>query len=499
MTQKEYFASLEPVVEEELERFHCPSLALGVIRKGEILFSGGFGQADREKGLPAGSKTLYQIGSSSKAFTAALCAILVDEGKLSWDQPVREIAPEIRFYDAFTSDNVTLRDLLCHRTGVPRHEYSWYGNDFTRAELVEHVRYLEPNHPFRSIMQYNNYGYVLAGALIEKVTGLTWEACLEKYLFGPLGMTRTTAWLDDIEGDPDHAAPYGSLKEGMTEPPLIPFYRTSVEDKEKGIGAPFGPAGSINSCPEDMLKWLCFHLGDGTWEGKKILSPEALNELHKPAMLMTEPLDMPMDESTFHTYALGWFVEMYRGHKVVHHGGNINGFSAEVFMVPDLELGLVALTNADSCFLHLPLIRTIVDHYLEIEDGDWFRRYLEFTEKMTGSAQEIIRAMSGDQVAGTALSHPLEAYTGEYERAGYGPCSVKAEDGKLLLHILGVDIPLTHFHYDMLTTEGIVGELPPGIPVRFQTADKGGGIDALTMPLVPNGELIRFVKKEQKE
>ena len=499
MPDNAFFENLQPVVEKALDLFRCPSVALGVIRNGEVLFSGGFGTADRGKQLPAGAKTLYQIGSSSKAFTAALCAVLVDEGKLSWDQPIREIAPEIRFYDAFTSDNVTLRDLLCHRTGVPRHEYSWYGNDFTRAELVDHIRFLEPNHPFRSVMQYNNYGYVAAGALIEKVTGMTWEECLEKYLFGPLGMTRTTAWLDDIESDPDHAAPYGSLKEGTEEPPLIPFYRTGIENKAEGIGAPFGPAGSINSCTDDMLRWISFHLGDGTFENRKILSGESLNELHKPSMLMKEPLDMPMDESAFHTYAMGWFAEMYRGHKVIQHGGNINGFSAMVFMVPDLELGITALTNMDSCFLHLALIRTIVDYELGIEGADWFRRYHDFMLESEGSVKEIIHSMAGEQISGTALSHPVGAYAGDYERAGYGPCTVKAENGTLVMHILGEDVPLKHFHYDMFTTEAIVGELPPGIPVRFQTADKGGGIESLTIPLVPDGELIRFTHKAPKE
>ena len=490
---------LRPEIEEALALFGCPSVALGVIKDGEVVFSDGFGYADRAAKKAPDGQTLYQIGSSSKAFTAALCAILVDEGKLSWDTPIRDVAPEIRFYDPFTSDNVTLRDLLCHRTGVPRHEYSWYGNEFSRAELVEHVRYLEPNAPFRTKMMYNNYGYVLAGALIEKVTGLTWEACLDKYLFGPLGMVRTTPYVCDIRQDANHAVPYGEKKEGMTEAPEIPFYRTTLENKELGIGEPFGPAGSINSCTDDMLKWLSFQLGDGTWNGQKILSKESMDELHKPAMLLPAPMDMPMDESYMHTYALGWFVEMYRGHKVVHHGGNINGFSAEVFMVPELNLAIAALTDLDSCFLHLALIRTIVDRYLGIEGGDWFRRYHEFTESMHASTEEVLSSLRGDKVEGTSLSHPLEAYAGEYERAGYGPCSVFVKDGGLVLHLLGVDIPLKHYHYDMMITEAIVGELPPGISVRFQTADKGGGIDALTMPLVPDGELIRFTRKTAKE
>ncbi len=497
MSDSYFTGELAGTISEALSLWKCASVGLGVIKGGETVFCGGFGKRDLENGLDADGDTLYQIGSSSKSFTAALCAKLVDEGKLSWDKPIRETAPELRFYDAFTSDNVTLRDLLCHRTGVPRHEYSWYGNQFTRKELAENVRFLEPNQPFRSRMQYNNYGYVLAGYLVEKVTGMTWEKCLEEYLFRPLGMNRTTAFLDDIEQDENHAVPYSSPEDGsIAGTRKIPFYRTEVEDKAAGTGAPFGPAGSINSSPSDMLKWLKFHLGDGSAADKRILSEASLNELHKPNIFLPAPLDMPHDETILHSYAMGWMVEVYRGHKVMHHGGNINGFSAMMFAVPDLDLGIVALTNMDSCFLHMSVVRTIVDHYLGIEGGDWINRYYDFSSKSHDKLPETIHSLSGDKIPGTTPGHLPGDYAGSYARKGYGPCSVSAEDGRLMLHFLGADIPLEHYHYDTFTTAEIVGELPPGIPVCFFTAEDSGKISALSMPLVmeAGGRRIRFEK-----
>jgi CubicO group peptidase (beta-lactamase class C family) len=427
-----------------------------------------------------------------------LCAKLVDEGKLSWDTPLCTYAPEVRFYDPFTTSNVTLRDLLAHRTGVPRHEYSWFCSPLTRAELAQNLRYLEPNQPFRTKMQYNNYGYIVAGYLIEKATGLTWEQCLQKYIFDPLGMSRTNAFVDDIEFDPNHAAPYGLLGVGMSGDTLSTIYRAPGEDRSRGIGANYGPAGSINSTVEDMLKYLRFQLGDGTCDGQRLLSQEAMDEMHKPNILLSAPMDMPMEETTLCCYSMGWFIEQFRGHRVVQHGGNIDGYSAQCFMVPDLSLGIVALTNMDGSFLHMAIERTIVDHYLGVSGGNWFDRYYEFsTASHEGLAQALL-GFTGQRQEGTQPSHPLESYTGDYARDGYGPCSVSLRDGTLVLNIMGGDVPLEHYHYDTFLAKAVVGELPPGIPVHFHTAEVGGAIDAVLIPLEtsPGSALIRFSKKE---
>ncbi len=500
MEHQQFFASLEEEIRSALELWHCPSAALGVIWDGEIQYAGGIGLRDREAGLPADSRTLYQIGSSSKSFTAMLCAMLVDRGELSWDEPLRTWMPEIRFVDPFTTANVTPRDLLCHRTGLPRHEYAWYRTPFTREELVHNLRYLEPNLPFRAQMRYNNFGYVLLGALIERVTGMTWENCLKKYILDPLGLVRTTPYLGALEADEDHAAPYGLTGKSLSGDERGQFYRCP-EDPEKGLGAPYGPAGSICSCVEDMLRYLRFQLGDGTWEGATVLSPAAFAEMHRPNIFLSAPLDMPMEETILHSYAMGWITELYRGHKVVQHGGNVDGFSAQLFMAPDEKLGIVVLTNMDGCFLHLSIARTVTDHFLGVESGDWFRRYHGFAVENTKGLDELLKRFTGERREGTHPGHPLEEYAGRFTRPGYGPCAVELRDGELVLLMLGSEIRLEHFHYDTFVTRGILGELPPGFPVHFHTAEIGGAVDAVLIPLVPEAaeRPIRFERVPEKE
>ena len=499
MMDQKFIEKFRKKAEEGLKLWDTSSVAVGVIHNGEVILCEGYGSRDTAKGLAADGQTMYQIGSCSKAFTAALVAIMVDQGKLAWDTPIRKYVPEVELYDGFASENCTLRDLLSHRTGIPRHEYSWYGTDYTRKELVQHLRYLEPNQPFRTKFQYNNYGYILAGYIVEKVTGKTYEECLQEYLFRPLGMERTNCWIDDIENDKNHATPYDRPEggDGMHGLKEIPFYRTSIEDKSKGIGAPFAAAGAINSCPQDMLRWVQFHLNNGELDGQRLISEASMQELHKPNMLLSSPLDMPMKETEFWTYSMGWMVEMFRGHKIIHHGGNINGFSAFTSFVPDLNLGVVAYTNQNSSFLHYALSRTVIDHYLGVEDGGWVQRYYDFVAENHASLDKLILHFTGEQVPDTTPSHPLKEYEGRYSRPGYTDCVVREENGTLTMEFIHTLIHLKHYHYDTFVTDGIVGELPPGMPAHFHTAEVGGQVDAVLMPLVTEagGKLVRFEKQ----
>ena len=502
MNDQQFFDSLRAQAEDGLKLWDSASVGLGVIKDGKVLFSGGFGRRDAEAGLPADGQTLYQIGSCSKAFTSAVCAALVAQGLLAWDTPIRRYVPQVDLYDKFAAENCTLRDLLCHRTGIPRHEYSWYGEDFTRQELVEHMRYFEPSQPFRYTFQYCNYGYVLAGHIAETVTGKTWEQLVQELVFDPLGMTRSNCYIDSIEQDANHAVPYrhDPSGDGMHGMEKIPFYRTGVENREAGIGAPFGAAGSINSCPEDMLRWVGMFLNRGAWDGKTILSEAALDEITKPQMLLNAPLDMPHPETEMWCYGLGWFVEMFRGHKLVQHGGNINGFSGFTSFMPDLGLGVVAYTNCDSSFLHYAIGRTVLDHFLGVEDGNWIRRYYDFTKEGHEKLPELLKHFTGERVEGTVPSRELQEFTGLYRRKGYGDMRISLADGQLKMRFIGSENTLKHFHYDTFVTGDIVGELPPGMPVHFRTAEEGGAICAISMPLVTEkgGQPVVFSRVEEK-
>ena len=454
----DFFDQLGEMAEAGLELWESPSVALGVTYRGETVFAGAFGDRDAERGLGADSRTLYQIASCTKAFTAALAAMLVDEGSLDWDVPVREYLPEVRFYDEYATRMVCVRDLLCHRTGLPRHEYSWYGTDYTREDIVRNLRFLEPNQPLRTKFQYNNQCYVLAGRVLERLTGKTYEELVQERVFEPLGMGRSRLYVEDLADD-----------------------------------SPFAPAGCISSCVEDLLKWARLHLSDAS-APEGLLSPEALRVLHSPQMILDAPLDMPQAETTFRCYGLGWFVESYRGHTLVEHSGNIDGFSSFVGLLPELDLGVVALTNMNGSLLHTALAHEIFDRHLGAEGGHWVERYHNYAVEKGRRGTDMVAGLTGDRVPGTRPSHDLTDYVGTYARPGYEPLRVTLEGGVLAVEFNHWSVPLSHFHYDTFTLDDILGELPPGIPVHFGLAPSGGAVQSVSVPLhtEPGTELVRF-------
>ena len=493
----DFFDELGRMAERGLELWESPSVAIGVTHGGETVFSGAFGLRDVEHGLAADSQTLYQIASCTKAFTATLAAQFVDEGKLSWDTPVREYLPEVRFYDDYATRTVCMRDLLSHRTGLPRHEYSWYGTTYSREDIVHNLRYLEPNRSIRTAFQYNNQCYVLAGHVLERLSGLTFEELLQQRILDPLGMNRTRFFVEDLEEDENRAVGYGRPdgRDPAHGKVAIPYYKSAVESRKEGVGSPFAPAGCLSSCVDDLLKWARLHLEDRTG-AVGLLSERALTTLHAPQMLLEEPLDMPQPETAFHCYGLGWFVESYRGHTLVHHSGNIDGFSSFVGLVPELDLGVVAFINMNGSLLHVALAREVFDHYLGLAGGDWVRRYHEHALGKAEKDRELVARLTGEHIPGTTPSHALSDYAGTYARPGYQPVSVALEGDSLSLSFNGWRAPLRHFSYDTFIFDDVLGELPPGIPTHFHVAEVGGSIDGLALPLhtEPDTDLVRFTR-----
>lgn len=490
----DFFDELGQQAREGLELWESPSVALGVTYQGETVFAGAFGLRDAERELPANERTLYQIASCTKAFTATLAAMFVDEGLLDWDTPVREYLPEVRFYDEYATQMVSVRDLLCHRTGLPRHEYSWYGTDYTRDDIVFNLRYLEPNRPLRTTFQYNNQCFVLAGRVLERLSGKTFEELLKERILDPLGMSRSRFFIDDLAEDANHAVGYGRPDGGD---PLhgrcaIPYYKSSVEDRAAGVGSPFAPAGCISSCVEDMLSWLRLHLGDKG--APRLASAGALDVLHAPQMLLDSSLDMPCEEVAFHCYGLGWFIESYRGHKLVEHSGNIDGYSSFAGMIPDLDLGVFACTNMNGSLLHNALAYEVFDHFLGVEGGSWIKRHHDFAQEKAEKNDDMVSRLTGERVEGTHPSHSLEDYVGTYARPGYEPLRISLDDKTLALDFNHWHVPLSHFSYDTFTLDDILGELPPGIPVHFRLAEAGGAVDGVAVPLQtePGTDLVRF-------
>ncbi|HQU60211.1 MAG TPA: serine hydrolase domain-containing protein, partial [Saprospiraceae bacterium] len=336
-----------------------PGIGFGIVKDGEVLLAEGFGFRDQEQQLPVSEQTLFAIGSSSKAFTAAGLAMLADEGKLEWDKPIIEYMPDFKLKDNFATQEMTAIDLLTHQSGLPRHDLMWYGSPFSRMEIYERLRYLEPNKSFRSAWQYQNLMYMTAGILTEKLSGQSWEDFTRERIFQPLGMKNTCYSASEAPRGITAALPYFKMGEQVTPIP----YRDI---------ASVAPAGAIYSNVEDMLQWVQLHLNKGKAGEQQLLQEASMEKLHQAHKVIEGGSPANSPEISSRSYGLGWFVYRYDDLDIVQHGGNIDGFSALVFLVPKSQLGMVLLTNLNGTALPGILANSATDLLLNKEPVDWY-------------------------------------------------------------------------------------------------------------------------------
>lgn len=432
---------LQPFIEQTLELWHVPGASVAVVQDGQVVLNQGFGVRNTAAGLPVTADTLFPIASCTKAFTAMGIALLVDEGKLAWDTPVRTYLPDFKLYDPYATASITLRDMLCHRSGLPRHDIAWYASNFNRKEIVRRLPYLEPNQELRATWQYQNMMYTTAGFLIGELTGMSWERFIQQRIFDALGMRRTNTSTSLTQQDADHSRPYSYRDGVLTE---FPYY-------EVDEGSATGPAGAINSCANDMAMWLVAQWGGSGAAGRALVAPHTLAEMHKPHMFIEDPQMRLRFESEFLSYGLGWFLRSYKGQFCVSHGGNIDGFSSLVSFLPCQNIGVVVLSNGDGLQNAIPTIitNTVYDRIVGLAPTDWNARYRAFYDERT-TAEEQSRQQSQEQRRAAPLSHPLEDYLGDYEHPGYGIYSVRSLDhGLELVANDKIHMPLEHYHYDV--------------------------------------------------
>jgi CubicO group peptidase (beta-lactamase class C family) len=480
----DFAATVRAIVQEEQARFAVPGCCVAVVRDDEVVLAEGFGTRNLEAGLPVTDQTLFPIGSSTKAFSASLIATLVDDGHFGWDTPVIDVLPGFRMYDPTATLHLTPRDMLCHRSGLPRHDLLWYNNTaLTRSDVVARLRYLAPSRQLRQTFQYNNLLYITAGHLAEHTLGCTWEQAVRDRLLEPLGMTNTNFAVAESQKSDDHSLPY---LEKESECHSIPL---------RGIDLA-GPAGSINSCAADMARWALLNAGGGEVEGGRVLSSAAMRELHAPAMAMQGnelSVIAELYTETFHTaYALGWILETYRGHKVVQHGGNIDGFSAMVSLLPEQRLGLVVLTNLNSTPLRDVIPYRVYDHVLDLDPLPWGTRFREVQQSMQAGMKAAQQHLDSKK-RNAPPSHPLADYAGRYTHPGYGTFGVSFDDGALVPHYNDIDgFELVHRHYDVweLRLE-IFGAV---LPLTFGTG-ADGEIESLSVQLEAMVEPQVFVRQ----
>jgi len=476
--------ALETAIERERERFNVPGLAVAVVHDGKVLLARGFGQRDVDAGLPVTEQTLFPIGSSTKSFTASVLASLVDEGRLDWDAPVREYLPGFRMFDPVATEHLSTRDMLSHRSGLPRHDFAWIeNNDITRAEIARRLRYLPPNKTFREKWQYNNLLYITAGHLAEALLDCSWEDAVRLRLLAPLGMTNTNFSVRDAKQSSDHAIPYLD-KDG--EHRAVPH---------RGLDLA-GPCGSMNSCIADMARWALVNASAGEVDGRVVLSPAAVRELHSPAMVlagneMSNVADQ-YPEARLHGYGLGWFVENYRGNTIVHHGGNIDGFSSMVSALPAERIGVVVLTNLSGTHARDVLPYVVYDMLLGLEPLPWGSRLRAAEEAMRAGMKEARSAVEAKAQAAPPSHEPAE-YAGDYWHPGYGMFRVLLEDGVLVPRYNDFDeFVLRHRHYDVWDL--VLEAFDATIPLSF-ALDFDGDVASLSVPFESTLPPIVFARQ----
>lgn len=410
-------------VNKALAEWKVPGVAIAIVKDDRIVFAKGYGVRELGKPSPVDERTLFAIGSSSKAFTAASIAMLVDEGKLKWDDPATKYLPAFQLYDPYATRELTVRDLLSHRSGLERGDLLWYASPYDRNEILRRVRFLKPTRSLRAHFGYQNIMFLAAGQIVPSITGKDWDDFMRERIFVPLGMTATSTSIKALANSQDVATPHAKLDDKV---------QTVAWRNIDNIA----PAGSINSNVLDMAQWVRLQLGGGMYENKRLLSSGAVKEMHAPQTIirLEGPMEILYPQAHFLSYGLGWFLSDYRGRKIVEHGGAIDGMRAEVAMMPEEKLGIVILTNLHGSVLPQPLMYRIFDAYLGAPQRDWSAEIQKTFKALEDQAKAIEKKAEAERVTGTSSSLPLEKYAGSYQSEMYGDAKVAFENGKLVAH-----------------------------------------------------------------
>jgi len=447
-----------------LKDWNTPGIGVGIVVNDKLVFAKGYGYRDYEKKLPFTPATLQQIASNSKLFTAVAAGMLVEEGKLTWDKPVRDSVPTIQFYNDQLNNNVTLRDMLSHRTGVTRHDSIWFKSPFTRKELFDRLKYLEPQEPMRQTFLYNNLMFSAVGEIIELKSGQRWEQFVREKIFTPLDMKTTTYSISEMTQHPDHGVPFREKRDSF-ELYKIPYY----EDTE-GVA----PAGAIISNIDELSHWLIALMNDGKYNGKQVLPAKVLKETLQPAIGLPNTLGEALGywELLNPAYGMGRQTVSYRGHLLTFHGGDLPGFHSQVSFMPNDKIGVIVLVISDhSAPLYNIVSYNVYERLLGMDQTPWSQRRLQQRLANKKAGTEARAKAGADRVPNTKPSHPLASYVAEYENPAYGILKVGLTGDQLQFGFHEFQFPMAHFHYDRFDTPD--DEQYGKFSVNFRTNPQG--------------------------
>lgn len=451
-----------------MKNWNMPGVGVGIVKNGQLVYFKGYGYRDYEKKLPITANTLFQIASNTKLFTATAIGLLVNEGKLDWDKPVKTFVPSIQFYNNELNNTITIRDMLSHRTGVTRHDLIWYKADFTRAELFAKLQYLEPVQSLRQGFLYNNLMYAASGHIINLIEGKTWENYVQEKLFNPLKMTHTVFSIADMQKQPDYFVPYNEKRDTNI------LYKIPYNNETDGVG----PCGSIISSINDLSHWLGALMNKGRYEGTQVIPEAIVNATKEPSIVESNAsADKGYTEVLNPVYGMGRESLSYRGHQLILHGGDLNGIHSQVSYMPQDSIGVIVFVIGDHSMRYDPIIFNVYEHLLGMSITPWSERGLkdrDAAKKMSRAG----RAKAGvGQIKGTKPSHPLEDYLGNFENSAYGIINVAQKDTQMAFTLHNIHIPMLHFHYDRFDTDN----------------DEENGFYSLNYQTNPQGDVDRFV------
>ncbi len=459
--------AIDRVMLATMKAWQIPGAAVAVVKNDRIVYANAYGVKDLISNAPVTIDTLFQIGSTSKAFTTTALAMLADDGKLSFDDPVRKHLEYFRLADPCADQQVTVRDIVSHRTGLTRHDELWDNTPITREQLIRSIGQVTLSKPFRTTYQYQNIMFVAAGEVVSHASGMSWDDFVRARIFRPLGMTRTVTSDEEWSAN-DHATGYRFEGKQNRISPARPDDTTTI-----------GAAGAVKSSARDMANWLRFQLADGAFDGAKIVSKEMLDETkapHTPIRLENSTRDTH-PESNVMSYALGWNVQDYRGELLISHGGALNGFRAHVDLLPRRNSGFVILSNLGRGTALVSLRNALADMLTGKPMRDWNAYYLMIDRKVDEREQKQRDERMAKRKPDTQPSRPLAAYAGTYSNAAYGDVKISLVSNALVLQWNRLTIPLAHFHYDLFTAEWAPDDIDEEVAFGFS---KDGELESLT-------------------
>lgn len=454
-------AAVDKVVQDTMKAWNIPGAAVTIVQNDRVVYAKGFGVKEVGKSDPVDADTLFGIASNTKAFTTAAMAILVDEKKMAWDDPVRKYVDYFHIDDPNTDELVTLRDLVCHRTGMGTHDELWDNSDLTREQVIRALAYIKPDKPIRTTYIYNNIMFMTAGEAVAAAAKMPWADFVRTRIFEPLGMKNSCTTLKDFYAR-DHAigSSYDRAKNLNTlRPP--------------DENASLGPAGVIKTSANDMGQWIRFQLNDGTIDGKRIASADALGETKTPQFALPMGPNAKRDnpDTNLQAYAMGWNVMDYRGQPLVVHGGVLSGFRSQVALLPNQHSGMFVVINSSRGLAGFAIRRAITDMVLGVTPRDWSAFYLAIDSDAVARAEKAKAEAEAKRPKDTKPTHELAAYAGTYDNSAYGPATISVDNGALVFHWQKLNIPMTQWAYDTFSAVSDPDDVDE--KVQFRLAENG--------------------------